>query len=384
MAKFCSWCGAPLEPGARWCGECGARVIESVTVDGSGPTDPMRGLDIVGGNPVPAQATARLDRDPAEQGPADTFDAVDSDAVGSSDAGASGGSGPHVPAVSGTARDAVAAPASGPQRKVSSGPISFDGTDTFVLPEEHETKRFGLDDDAAEAARRASRRRTAGIAAAVVLVVLVAGGVGVASYQIGAQQGEDEAQRSAEQQPADTSGGEASGVEAAGGEGAASSDAQAGQDSVKEPAAPTEDEIFASLSAAYDKLEGYSDRIVACVDEYNTYFLDKSMDARLAAKKTADAVKADLEADLEGLQAMDVPATSAYAADAANVAEMYECQIGRISALTDSWALDVTFDVPSEHKDEILAELAKDNEGGTNKYLTRFDEIYYSGEPTRK
>ena len=61
MAKYCSWCGEPLEPGARYCAECDARVLESVRVTGKGDSDPMRGLDIVGGNPIPASKTTKLD-----------------------------------------------------------------------------------------------------------------------------------------------------------------------------------------------------------------------------------------------------------------------------------------------------------------------------------
>ena len=66
MAKYCSWCGEPLEPGARYCAECGARVLESVRVTGKGDSDPMRGLDIVGGNPIPASKTTKLDLDTLE------------------------------------------------------------------------------------------------------------------------------------------------------------------------------------------------------------------------------------------------------------------------------------------------------------------------------
>ena len=66
MAKFCTWCGAPLEPGARFCGECGGRILETVTVDGSKAveaSDALRGFGIVDGKELPADATLRLDRD---------------------------------------------------------------------------------------------------------------------------------------------------------------------------------------------------------------------------------------------------------------------------------------------------------------------------------
>ena len=64
MAKFCTWCGAPLEPGARFCGECGGRILETVMVDGSKKgVDELSGFDIVDGRKLPADATLRLDRD---------------------------------------------------------------------------------------------------------------------------------------------------------------------------------------------------------------------------------------------------------------------------------------------------------------------------------
>ena len=64
MAKFCTWCGAPLEPGARFCGECGGRILETVMIDGTkNQDDTLSGFDIVDGRQLPADATLRLDRD---------------------------------------------------------------------------------------------------------------------------------------------------------------------------------------------------------------------------------------------------------------------------------------------------------------------------------
>ena len=67
MANFCSWCGSPLEPGARYCPECGARVLESVKVDGSADAvDPMRGFDIVDGEEEPDPLNQRFGGQPPE------------------------------------------------------------------------------------------------------------------------------------------------------------------------------------------------------------------------------------------------------------------------------------------------------------------------------
>ena len=116
----------------------------------------------------------------------------------------------------------------------------------------------------------------------------------------------------------------------------------------------TEAEIFNSLDAAYGKLSVYDERIATCVEEFNANFLANSMDARTASKEFADKVLSDLQEDLKGLEAMHIPQQSAYAEQAAAVVELYECQIGRVSAMTNAWALDVTFGKPSEHKDESL------------------------------
>ena len=70
--------------------------------------------------------------------------------------------------------------------------------------------------------------------------------------------------------------------------------------------------------------------------------------------------------------------------DAANLIELYDCQIGRITSLTDAWAVSVQYEVPSEHQDEILAALSANYVGGNNPYLERYDELYPSAKPVLK
>ena len=152
----------------------------------------------------------------------------------------------------------------------------------------------------------------------------------------------------------------------------------------KEEQAPTDEQVFQTLSSAYAALDGYSDRIVACVDEFNGLYMARSMDDRTAAKAKADKVKSDLEAAKAEIENLKVGANSPYSTDEANMVELYECQIGRIASLADAWAVSVQYDVPSQHQDEILAALAASYQGGTNVYLERYDELYPYAKPVQK
>lgn len=320
MAKFCSWCGEPLEPGARYCPECGARVLESVKVDGSADAvDPMRGFDIVGGEALPADKTAKLDR---EQDPS--------------------------------------------------------GTDTLVLPTDNAQKRFTLEGSP-------KKTRTALIVCIALIVVLIGVVVALAVMQMndGARDQEplQVMQAQDEQQDAQEPSQDAAENSDEGNDEEASSGAV-----VQEPEREelTDDEAFAALDEAYGRLTDYNERIGDCVNDFNNLFLARSMDDRTAAKKRADGLLADLEEELSALEDLRIEASSPYADDAAAVIELYGCQLGRVQSLADAWAVDVKYDVPSQHKDEILEELSKNNEGGTNKYLTRYDELYPTAKPQKE
>lgn len=594
MAKYCSWCGEPLEPGARYCAECGARVLESVRVTGKGDSDPMRGLDIVGGNPIPASKTTKLDlgtlealklRDnlpgddepthakpslasvsaahfggakttsleipevveapeiiavpevgdacgpaadrgasgafekvsdhdaearSAATGQAGSADAADSfnadeeveteasfeasevDAADATDASESeeackseealadeaigvaeddepsdalraevaGGeadaetlkddaltegvehgesddaSGEQPACGTDSERDHAegevdaetdaakvaeadaAEPAeanaskSAPSSEEPSdaapkpaavfdfddeheavpviprdaqaaaakpGPISFDGTDTLVLPSDAQPKHFGLD----RPDLRERKRKRIFIALCCVIAVLVIAACVLAYVRFGGQAGQDASQQQSQTQqeaPAASSE-ENEKPETKAGDDAAKASAEA---LAREQSTPTEEQIFQTLSSEYSALDGYSNRIVSCVDDFNSWYIARDMSKRQASQATAEKVKSDLEAAKAEIENLKVSNSSPYAADAANLIELYDCQIGRITSLTDAWAVSVQYEVPSEHQDEILAALSANYVGGNNPYLERYDELYPSSKPVLK
>lgn len=588
MAKYCSWCGEPLEPGARYCAECGARVLESVRVTGKGDSDPMRGLDIVGGNPIPASKTTKLDlgtlealklrdslpgddepthakpslasasavhfggakttsleipevveapeiiavpevgdacRPAADRGAsgafekvsdhdagarsaateqagsadaADSFDADEEvgteasfeasevDAADATDASESEEvckseealadeaievaeddepsdalrvevAGGEVDAetlkddaategvVHGESDDAsgeqpacgtdserdhaegevdVEADAAEPAEADASkpapssegpsdaapkpaavfdfddeheavpvipreaqaaaakhGPISFDGTDTLVLPSDAQPKHFGLD----RPDLRERKRKRIFIALCCVIAVLVIAACVLAYVRFGGQAGQDASQRQSQTQQeapaASSEEGEKSETKADDDAAKASAEAEA---LAREKSTPTEEQIFQTLSSEYSALDGYSNRIVSCVDDFNSWYIARDMNKRQASQATAEKVKSDLEAAKAEIENLKVSNSSPYATDAANLIELYDCQIGRITSLTDAWAVSVQYEVPSEHQDEILAALSANYVSGNNPYLERYDELYPSSKPVLK
>lgn len=588
MAKYCSWCGEPLEPGARYCAECGARVLESVRVTGKGDSDPMRGLDIVGGNPIPASKTTKLDlgtlealklRDSlpgddepthakpslasasaahfggakttsleipevveapeiiavpevgdvcgpaADRGASGAFEKVnDHDAearsaateqAGSADAADSFNADEEVETeasseasevdatdatdaseseeaceseeafadeaievaeddepsdalrveVAGgeadaeTLKDDAAAEgvvhgesddASGEQPACGTdserdhaegevdaeadaaepaeadaskpapssegpsdaapkpaavfdfddeheavpvipreaqaaaakpGPISFDGTDTLVLPSDAQPKHFGLD----RPDLRERKRKRIFIALCCVIAVLVIAACVLAYVRFGGQAGQDASQQQSQTQQeapaASSEEGEKSETKADDDAVKASAEAEA---LAREKSTPTEEQIFQTLSSEYSALDGYSNRIVSCVDDFNSWYIARDMNKRQASQATAEKVKSDLEAAKAEIENLKVSNSSPYAADAANLIELYDCQIGRITSLTDAWAVSVQYEVPSEHQDEILAALSANYVSGNNPYLERYDELYPSSKPVLK
>lgn len=597
MAKYCSWCGEPLEPGARYCAECGARVLESVRVTGKGDSDPMRGLDIVGGNPIPASKTTKLDLDTLEAlklrdslpgddepthakpslasasaahfggakttsleipevveapeiiavpevgdacGPAadrgasgafekvsdhdaearfaateqagsadaadsfdadeeveteassevsevDAADAIDaseseevckseealadeaievaeddepSDALRAEVAGGeadaetlkgdalsegvehgesddASGEQPacgtdserdhaegEVDAEADAAKVAEAdaaepaeadaskpAPSSeGPSdaapkpaaifdfddeheavpvipreaqaAAAKPGPISFDGTDTLVLPSDAQPKHFGLD----RPDLKERKRKRIFIVLCCVIAVLVIAACVLAYVRFGGQAGQNASQQQSQtlhEAPAASSSEENEKPETKADDDAAKASAEA-EALAREQSTPTEEQIFQTLSSEYSALDGYSNRIVSCVDDFNSWYIARDMNKRQASQATAEKVKSDLEAAKAEIENLKVSNSSPYAADAANLIELYDCQIGRITSLTDAWAVSVQYEVPSEHQDEILAALSANYVGGNNPYLERYDELYPSSKPVLK
>ncbi len=338
MARFCSWCGKSLESGARFCSQCGSRVIESVIVTGSvEPADPMRGLDIVDGVPISAGETVKLKNG---RSPADTIETM------------------------------VLSTDDEPKKFTTekNGRSFADAVETVVLSIDDEPKKFTAEEP--KESKKPKKGRKALITCIVIIVVLLA----VIAALIFMQIGDDLLQVGQAAEQADI-------VESAQDD---ATTLEEEDSSEEESAVLSDDEAFDLLDSAYARLESYDERVDSCISNFNTLFLSASLSQRETAMEEAEALLDELQAELETLEAIVLSDTSPYVDDLENMVELYVCQIGRLEPIVEAWALDVTFDDPSGHTDEILEVVAQNNENGTNKYFTRFNELYPEAAPQRE
>jgi hypothetical protein len=299
VAKYyCSWCGAELEPGAHYCNECGARAPEIITVDGSRDAiDRMRGIDIVGGESIPASDTQRMDK--------------------------------------GAISDRVV---------VSGGRATRYSSESGIP--------------------KSRKHIVIGVAAAACLVVALVG-----FYFIWADKNVD--------LPA--SGNSLDGTETTQVEAIAPTENVADA-----PAAPSDSEVYTQLVSYYENLGIYKNRLFTCLDEFNNGFVDPSQAVREGYYANALSLLEDLQNDLDNLNAMELADDSVYVEDLENQKLLYEYMIGRIQPLVDAWALSVSYDDPTTHSEEILAELSKDYVNGENPNIALYDNLYWQAKPKQK
>ena len=67
----------------------------------------------------------------------------------------------------------------------------------------------------------------------------------------------------------------------------------------------------------------------------------------------------------------------------ANLVRCYEDCIKRISVIVEAWDISLSFSDPASHKDEILAPIMRDADGGSNRYYEDFRELYPYAKPVK-
>lgn len=146
----------------------------------------------------------------------------------------------------------------------------------------------------------------------------------------------------------------------------------------------SEDEAYTALTGYYDKLDGFRSRLLSCVDDYNGTFESSSMSDRQAAYEKAKALEDDVSSACDEMRGLVFAPNSAYETDRAILIELYGYMLGRISPLVDSWELDLTFDDPSAHTDEILAKLSEHYVNGANPNVERYDRLHAAARPQKR
>lgn len=143
-------------------------------------------------------------------------------------------------------------------------------------------------------------------------------------------------------------------------------------------------DYFSDLTAVYASITSFDQRINEAATQFNASYLDGDKSVRISGQKTAQLIAEDIKATQAQLKDLSIDSSSPYAAQANELEQLLEDLAGRIGSINEAWALSVSFDHPQDHEEEILAPIARDREGSSNKYKADFEERYPQARPTQQ
>lgn len=154
-------------------------------------------------------------------------------------------------------------------------------------------------------------------------------------------------------------------------------------DDAHDAATISEQNIYDQLSSYYNRLSDLDQQVRDCATTFNTYYLKDDRSSRQSASDAAEALEdqiGDLKDEVEDL---DVPIDSQNYSSWKDIITLYDDLENRIDVICDAWEISLEYSSPANHKDEIVAPLARDNVAGTNdnKYRLDFEDRYPGAAP---
>lgn len=154
-------------------------------------------------------------------------------------------------------------------------------------------------------------------------------------------------------------------------------------DDAHDDATISEQNVYDQLSSYYSRLSNLDQQVRDCATTFNTYYLKDDRSSRQSASDAAEALEdqiGDLKDEVEDL---DVPIDSQNYGSWKDIITLYDDLENRIDVICDAWEISLEYSSPANHKDEIVAPLARDNVAGTNdnKYRLDFEDRYPGAAP---
>lgn len=145
----------------------------------------------------------------------------------------------------------------------------------------------------------------------------------------------------------------------------------------------SEQNLYRRLSEYYDLLEDLDSQVRACAQAFNGSYLEEDRTARQNLADVAERTEDTIEQYYDIVEDLDVPMDSKNYSSWKDIVALYDDLDHRIDAICDAWEISLKYAKPADHKDEIVAPLAGDNEPGTNsnKYRQDFEDRYPSAKP---
>ncbi len=154
-------------------------------------------------------------------------------------------------------------------------------------------------------------------------------------------------------------------------------------DDARDAATISEQNVYDQLSSYYSRLSDLDQQVRDCATTFNTYYLKDDRSSRQSASDAAEALEdqiGDLKDEVEDL---DVPIDSQNYSSWKDIITLYDDLENRIDVICDAWEISLEYSSPANHKDEIVAPLARDNVAGSNdnKYRLDFEDRYPGAAP---
>lgn len=154
-------------------------------------------------------------------------------------------------------------------------------------------------------------------------------------------------------------------------------------DDAHDAATISEQNVYDQLSSYYSRLSDLDQQVRDCATTFNTYYLKDDRSSRQSASDAAEALEdqiGDLKDEVEDL---DVPINSQNYSSWKDIITLYDDLENRIDVICDAWEISLEYSSPANHKDEIVAPLARNNVAGTNdnKYRLDFEDRYPGAAP---
>lgn len=145
----------------------------------------------------------------------------------------------------------------------------------------------------------------------------------------------------------------------------------------------SEQNLYRCLSEYYDLLEDLDSQVRACAQAFNGGYLEEDRTTRQNLADVAERTEDTIEQYYDIVEDLDVPMSSKNYSSWKDIVALYDDLDNRIDAICDAWEISLKYAKPADHKDEIVAPLAGDNEPGTNsnKYRQDFENRYPGAKP---
>lgn len=154
-------------------------------------------------------------------------------------------------------------------------------------------------------------------------------------------------------------------------------------DDAHDAATISEQNVYDQLSSYYSRLSDLDQQVRDCATTFNTYYLKDDRSSRQSASDAAEALEDQIDDLKDEVEDLDVPIDSQNYSSWKDIITLYDDLENRIDVICDAWEISLEYSSPANHKDEIVAPLARDNVAGTNdnKYRLDFENRYPGAAP---